>query len=54
MYVNDIDDVLSNSISKFADDTKIGNSIIDDHDRLGILEDIKKIFRMVWKVENAL
>ncbi len=43
IYINDIDVGLNNFISKFADDTKIGNSIITDHD-----------FRMVPKLGNAI
>ena len=43
MYINDIDVGLNNFISKFADDTKIGNSIIDDRDRLSLQEDLRKI-----------
>ncbi len=42
IYINDIDDGL-NFISKFADDTKIGNSIITDHDRISLQEDLRKI-----------
>ncbi len=30
-------------ISKFADDTKIGNSIITDHDRMNLQEDLRMI-----------
>ncbi len=43
IYINDIDIGLSNFISKFADVTKIGNSIVDDHDRLNLKEDLRKI-----------
>ncbi len=43
IYINDIDVGLNNFISKSADDTKIGNSIIDDRDRLKIQENLRKI-----------
>ncbi len=45
IYINDIDVGLNNfeNISKFADDTKIGNSIITDHDRINLQEDLRKI-----------
>ncbi len=43
MYINDIDVGLNNFISKFADDTKIRNSIIDDRDSLSFQEDLRKI-----------
>ena len=43
IYINDIDVGLNNLISKFADDTKIGNSIITDHDRISLQEDLNKI-----------
>ncbi len=43
IYINDIDVRLNNFISKFADDTKIGNSIISDHDRMSLQEDLRKI-----------
>ena len=43
IYINDIDVGLNNLISKFADDTKIGNSIITDHDRMSLQEDLRKI-----------
>ena len=46
IYINDIDVGLNNLISKFADDTKIGNSIITDHDRISLQEDLNKISEM--------
>ncbi len=42
-YINVIDVGLNNLISKFADDAKIGNSIITDHDRMSRQEDLRKI-----------
>ncbi len=42
-YIDDIDVGLNNFISKFADDTKIGNSIITEHDRTSLQEDLRKI-----------
>ncbi len=43
IYKNDIDVGFNNFISKFADDTKIGNSIITDHYRMNLQEDLRKI-----------
>ncbi len=43
IYINDIDVGLNNFISKFADDTKIGNSIITEHFRMSLQEDLRKI-----------
>ncbi len=43
IYINDIDVGLNSFFSKFADDAKIGNSIITDHDRMSFQEDLKKI-----------
>ena len=43
IYINDIDEGLNNFISKFADYTKIGNSIITDRDRMSLQEDLRKI-----------
>ncbi len=34
IYVNDVDVGNNNLINKFADDTKIGNSVLTDEDRL--------------------
>ncbi len=42
IYINQIDVGLNNFISKFADDTKIGNSIVDDRDKLNLQEDLRK------------
>ncbi len=42
-YINDIDVGLNNFISKFADDTKIGNSIVDGRYRLNLQEDLRNI-----------
>ncbi len=36
IYINDIGVGLNNFISKFADNTKIGKSIITDHDRVNL------------------
>ncbi len=43
IYIYDIDVGLNNFISKFTDDTKIGNSIITGHDRMSLQEDLRKI-----------
>ncbi len=34
IYINDIDVGLNNLISKFDDDTKIGSSVVTDHNRM--------------------
>ncbi len=41
--INDINVGLNNFISKFSVDMKIGNSIVDDRDRLNLQEDLRKI-----------
>ncbi len=41
IYINDIDVGLNIFISKFAVDTKIGNSIVDERDRLNLQEDLR-------------
>ncbi len=43
IYINDIDVGLNNFIAKFADDTKLGNSVITDRDRMNLQEDLRKI-----------
>ncbi len=43
IYINDIDIRLNIFISKFVDDTKISNSVIIDHDRKSLQEDLRKI-----------
>ncbi len=45
-YINDLDVGLNNRISKFADDTKIGNSVLADEDRQSLQEYLHKI--SVW------
>ncbi len=43
VYINDVDVRLNNRISKFADDTKIGNSVLTVEDRQSLQEDLHKI-----------
>ncbi len=43
IYIDGIDVRLNNVISKFASDTIIRNSIITDHDRMGLQEDLRRI-----------
>ncbi len=43
IYVNGIDGGLNNIISKFANDTKIENSIITEHDRMSLQKGLKKV-----------
>ncbi len=52
IYINDIDVRLNNYISKFANDTKIGNSIVDELDRLNLQEDLRKVSHLPerWKM----
>ncbi len=40
IYRNDIDVGLQNLIAKFADNTKIGNSVISDRDRQSLQDDL--------------
>ncbi len=42
IYINDIDLRLNSFITKFADDTKIANSVISDRDRQKLQEDLRK------------
>ncbi len=43
IYKNNIDVRLNNFIAEFADDTKIGNSVISDRYRQSPQEDLRKI-----------
>ncbi len=43
IYINGIDVGLNNFVSKFADDTKLGNSVITDCDMTSLQEDLRKI-----------
>ena len=43
IYINDLDIGINNIISKFADDTKIGNAIITEEDRAILQNDLHKI-----------
>ncbi len=43
IYINDIDIGLNNFIAKSADSTKIGNSVISDHDKQSLQDDLRKI-----------
>ncbi len=53
--INDIDVGLNSFFySKFVDNTKIGNSIVDDRDRLNLQEDLRKISQWSEKVRHAL
>ncbi len=51
IYINDIDVRLNNFISEFAYDAKIGNTVINDHDRMSLQEDLKIIseWSQRWK-----
>ncbi len=59
IYINDIDVGLHNFISKFADDTKLGNSVITDCDRMSLQEALRKIsewsqrFEMPFNVKKC-
>ncbi len=50
--INDIDVRLNNLISVCDDNTKIGNSIINDHDRMNLQEDLRMISErfLRWKM----
>ncbi len=52
IYINDIDVGLNNFISKFADDTKIRNSIITDHNSMSLQDDLRKIseWSKTWRM----
>ncbi len=46
IYINDVDVGLNNRISKFAEDTKIGYSVLTVEDRVSLQEDLQK--NSVW------
>ena len=49
IYINDLDVGLNNYVSKFADDTKIGKSVLTELDRLSLQQDLDKITK--WSEE---
>ncbi len=53
IYMNDTDVGLNNFISKFADDAKIGNWMITDHDRMSLQEDLRRIKEWCHRRETA-
>ncbi len=52
IYINDINIGHNNFISKFDNDTKIGNTIITNHNRISLQEDMRKIsnWSQRWKM----
>lgn len=52
IYINDIDVGLNNLVSKFADDTKIGNAILTEEERINMQLDLNKIteWSEKWKM----
>ncbi len=54
IYINDIDVGLNIFISSFADDTKIINSVVTDHDRMSLQEDLRKISEWYQRWEMPL
>ncbi len=53
IYINDIDIGLNNFISKFADDTKIGNAVLTKCDWRSLKEDLRKLSDWTDKMGNA-
>ncbi len=57
--INDVNVVISNLISKFADDTKTGSSVVTDGDRQSLQEDLHKIsawfdrWEMSFRIEKC-
>ncbi len=52
IYINDIELGVNNFISKFADDTKIGNAVLTECDRRSLKEDLRKISD--WSVKQEM
>ncbi len=53
IYFSDVDVRLNNLISKFADDTKIGNSVFTDW-QAKPLKRLALIVSLIWEVEDAV
>ena len=52
MYIDDIDEGLSNSILKFADDIKVWGKVSNKEDWLSMQEDLNKLCK--WSEENEI
>ncbi len=52
IYINDIDLGFNNFVSKFEDDTKIGNAVLSESDRWSLQEDLRKISDCSVKCER--
>ncbi len=52
IYINDIALGLNNFISKFWDDTKIGNAVLSESDRRRLQDDLRKIsdWPVKWEI----
>ncbi len=59
IYINDVDVGFNNIISKFADDTKIGESVLTDEDRLSLQKDLHTTlawsdrWKMLFNIEKC-
>ena len=53
IVINDIDVGLNNLIAKFADDTQMRNSMISDHDKQNLQEELHNISALFERQRDA-